>query len=405
MALQDLTPQLRTRLGRVERIVGLFVTVATLLFIAGLTYYLYATAKRKGWAVTKIVYATSLNNAAGLKVGEKVKLMGFDVGEITRVEANAPSADYGVTVFFQIKRPYYGYIWSDSKVKAAAADFLGNRYLEMVKGYEGIATVLEKDNKTQGVLDHKFTEKEINKHLQALLARAEGTNSIDTNKLSQTAFNEVKAASKKKTDLFYIPYAQYKEMAKTNAYWIEPMESPAVTERLEQIVNAVEKALPSFLNLTNQLGDALASTAGAAAKLDALLAEVRPVVTNLANITGSIKTTPGALGEWLIPTNLSLQLEQTLQRSQATLANTDTNVTRIALELDQTLINLSGITSNLNAQVQANSNILSSVSGAVVHSDELVQGLKRHWLLRSAFKTNKTDKAKSPASSKTGKRP
>ena len=219
MALQDLTPQLRTRLGRVERIVGLFVTLATLLFIAGLTYYLYVTAKLKGWGVTKIVYATSLNNAAGLKVGEKVKLMGFDVGEITHVEANDPNADYGVTVFFQIKDPYYGYIWSDSKVKAAAADFLGNRYLEIVKGYEGIATVIEKDKKAQGVLDHKFTEKEIKKHLQALLVRAreDGTASIDTNKLSQTAFNEVKETAKKKTDLFYIPYAQYKEMASPSA--------------------------------------------------------------------------------------------------------------------------------------------------------------------------------------------
>ena len=407
MALQDLTPQLRTRLSRVERIVGLFVTFATLLFIAGLTYYLYATAKRKGWGVTKIVYATSLNNAAGLKVGEKVKLMGFDVGEITRVEANDPSADYGVTVFFEVKDPYYGYIWSDSKVKAAAADFLGNRYLEMVKGYEGIATVIEKDHNAEGVLDHKFTQKEINKHLEALLARTPrtGTNSIDTNKLAQAAFNEVKQAAKTKSDLFYIPYTQYKEMSRTNAYWIEPLESPAVTERLEQIVNAVEKALPSFFNLTNQLGGMLASTAGATAKLDAILGEARPIVTNLNNITASIKTSPGSLGEWLIPTNISLQLEQTLQRSQSTLANTDTNVTRIALELDQTLINLAGITSNLNAQVQVNSNILSSISGTVVDSDDLVQGLKRHWLLRSAFKTNKTEKAKSPPPPKAVKRP
>jgi hypothetical protein len=49
MPLQDLTPQLRTRLSRVERFVGLFVTVATILLIIGLTYYVLQTAKRKGW--------------------------------------------------------------------------------------------------------------------------------------------------------------------------------------------------------------------------------------------------------------------------------------------------------------------------------------------------------------------
>jgi len=46
-----------------------------------------------------------------------------------------------------------------------------------------------------------------------------------------------------------------------------------------------------------------------------------------------------------------------------------------------------------------NSNILSGISTMVVDTDDLVQGLKRHWLLRSAFKkkTNKPpETVKSP---------
>jgi hypothetical protein len=54
--------------------------------------------------------------------------------------------------------------------------------------------------------------------------------------------------------------------------------------------------------------------------------------------------------------------------------------------MNLTLLHLADITSNLNQQVQANTNILSNVSKAVTDSDDLVQGLKRHWLLRSAFK-------------------
>jgi hypothetical protein len=48
MALQDLTPQLRTRLSRMERAVGWFVVLATALLFFGFGYYVYETANRKG---------------------------------------------------------------------------------------------------------------------------------------------------------------------------------------------------------------------------------------------------------------------------------------------------------------------------------------------------------------------
>jgi hypothetical protein len=59
--------------------------------------------------------------------------------------------------------------------------------------------------------------------------------------------------------------------------------------------------------------------------------------------------------------------------------------------IDQSLENLANITSNLNVQVQSNSNMLGSISKMVKDSDDFVQGLKRHWLLRSAFKTKTTN--------------
>jgi hypothetical protein len=73
-----------------------------------------------------------------------------------------------------------------------------------------------------------------------------------------------------------------------------------------------------------------------------------------------------------------------LTNANSILANTDTN-------LEAILIHLSDITSNLNAQVQANTNLLGGISKAVTDADNLVQGLKRHWLLRSAFKHKATN--------------
>jgi len=50
------------------------------------------------------------------------------------------------------------------------------------------------------------------------------------------------------------------------------------------------------------------------------------------------------------------------------------------------LDNLADITGDLRTQVHSNSNVLSQISSAVIASDELIQGLKRHWFLRGAFK-------------------
>src|ERR1051325_3253651 len=122
MALQDLTPQLRTRLSRMERAVGWFVILALALFLFGLGYYVYKRAERKGWFKTKIYYKTSISSGAGLKVGDPVKLMGFDVGQITSIIPNEPGAYYNITVEFWIKEPHYGYLWSDSSAKVVAGD-------------------------------------------------------------------------------------------------------------------------------------------------------------------------------------------------------------------------------------------------------------------------------------------
>ena len=62
------------------------------------------------------------------------------------------------------------------------------------------------------------------------------------------------------------------------------------------------------------------------------------------------------------------------------------------MSLNNTLQNLAAITSNLNKQVQSNNTVLTRVSTLVADTDNLVQGLKRHWLLRGVFeKMNKTN--------------
>jgi ABC-type transporter Mla subunit MlaD len=184
---------------------------------------------------------------------------------------------------------------------------------------------------------------------------------------------------------------------KSKPYELLPDESAAVTERLEQLVTEVEQALPNFLRLTNQLVTVLSNSASLTSNLNAVAVGAQPTVSNLTLLTAQLDH-PGALGEWLLPTNIHRQLEGTLSNADfalgsanAALRSADTNLSALAENLGRSLDNLANLTSNLNSQVQANTNILGEISRAIVDADSFVQGLKRHWLLRSAFRTKQTN--------------
>src|SRR6185369_1718979 len=99
--------------------------------------------------------------------------------------------------------------------------------------------------------------------------------------------------------------AQYEPYRKkvTKPYWLEADESAAVTERLEKLVGDIESALPGILTLTNQLANVLSNSAGLTSNLNFVALSALPVVSNLAAATANLDH-PGALGEWLLPTNV-----------------------------------------------------------------------------------------------------
>jgi ABC-type transporter Mla subunit MlaD len=176
-------------------------------------------------------------------------------------------------------------------------------------------------------------------------------------------------------------------------------------DRVQGVVAQVEQALPNFLKITNQIAATLSNTAALTSNLNVVAENARPIMTNLAVITANIKDPHGSLGEWLIPTNVNRELALTLFNANATLTNVNGTVTNVNTNLaavfedaGRALDNLAGMTSNLNHQVEVNSNMLTQISDIVVHTDQFVQGLKRHWLLRSAFKTRKTNAPPASAS-------
>jgi len=319
--LGDLTPQLRTRLFRMERFVGLFVTVATVLMFVGFLYYLYHTAERRGWFVPSAPFYTFVQSASGLKVGDPVLLMGFSVGEITQIEAQPPGQYYNVFVAFVVRQPYYGYVWTDSKARIISGDLLGGRVLEVTKGVEGDPTVYEDED---GEVRYVFVKGE------------------------KVALED-----------------------EPKGVFLEPLEEPTVTERAEKLLDGLEQQLPAILTQVEQV---LASADAMVKSADAVASDARLILSNVAEITANLRDPDGSLGEWLLPPELRAEMTTTLTTLNGNLE-----------QLNASLANVAEMTGSLRGQVEANDHILDEISSLVVETDDLVKGLKRTWLLRGAF--------------------
>jgi ABC-type transporter Mla subunit MlaD len=352
MAVQDLTPQLRTRLGRVEKAVGWFVTLATLLMLGGLAYYIYHLAALKGWLVPKAPYFAYLESGAGIKIGDKVKLMGFDAGQITLIKPEKPESGENVYVELQMFGDNIGYVWDDSIIKVKSAGVFGTRYLEVTKG---------------------------------------GTRA--TNDLHAT----YKLEAGKITSVWSRDMGGFTNWSKGSApYELLTDEPPELSSQLDAMAQMLKVSLTNILQLTNALAATLNNAAEATSNANELLRDARPLIRNVTQITDNLKQPGGSLGEWLIPAAMNQQLtflltnaNSTVGNVNATVTNANTNLVIVFSNITVSLENLASMTSNLNAQVQRNNNIVSSVSKLIVDTDGMVQGLKKHWLLRSAFKDEK----------------
>ena len=389
MALQDLTPNLRTRLNRVEHVVGVFVLLAVVLLLGGFCYYVWYTAKKKGWFEAKAPFFCYVDSANGLSEGQPIKMMGFDVGEITRITAEEPHRPENVYIEFIIKGEYIGYMWTDSMVRLGAGDILGKRSLEVLKGnWRG--TWLNPDG-----------------------SEVKAIYQVENSRITQVITNHAEAEWK------YVPYTK-----EHRPYFMDILEEEALTERAGNIVGMAERAMPDILSLTNQVMVVLDTANVAVSNMNkrildfepiltnfnAIVSGFKPASTNVSIITANLTNANCGLGQWLLPTNLNQETALTLtslrdtmtsaqvtltnaslalSRIDTTVGNTDTNLASLMDKIGMSLENLANITSNLQVQVNSNTNMLSEITSAIRHTDEFVQGMKKHWLLRSSFKKKK----------------
>ncbi len=406
-----------------EKIVGWFILAATAMMILALGYYLYRTAERRGWFEVKAEYKTYADTGAGLKVGDEVRLMGFPIGQITEIAPQPPrgkGSEHNVQIKFVVVGTNYYYIWTgNSRASFVSAGFIGGMELDITKGTNGYNTYINFPVQQMTLAEIKSSP-----HLPTLRLGEDvyqGTNLVSKawlalsnnavmEKLEGLGLSNVWTIdnSRRRKEIKAVWNQEenhYESFLGTNIYTLPPDASPGLMDRVNGIVGQVEAALPNFLALTNQIAATLSNSMQLTSNLNAVAAGIRPAVSNVAAITASLRDPHGSLGEWLIPTNLNQDLALTLLNANGaitnanlaltnvngTLANVNTNLAAMFEGVGSTLDNVADLTSNLNHQVQVNSNMLSQISKIVVDTDNFVQGLKHHWLLRSAFKPARTN--------------
>jgi hypothetical protein len=377
-----------------ERGVGWFIFLATGLLLFGFGYYLYHVAEQRGWFILKAKFHVFLDTSTGLGVGDPVTLMGFSVGHITSVHPMPPRARQNVRVEFEVFDPFFRYIWSEgSYVKVEPAGFLNQRQIEITRGTNGYAicvtqpiTVFTNLNDLKADVDAQPNQwqlaQEIYDGKSNLLYRAY-TWLTDSNLQQISALNlpSITAYNNTEKDRNYIvawwhPREHAYMNFKTNdvTAWLPVAETPPVADRLQAMITQVQDALPNFLTLTNQLTRILDNGSQITSNLNISVVETHPLLTNI-NLTVE-----------RLDTNVNTSIAET----QPLLTNANVLIDNLNTNITATLVNLANLTSNLNAQVQANSNMLGGISKTIGDYDTFIQGMKHHWLLRSAFKKDKT---------------
>jgi MlaD protein len=411
MPLQDLTPQLRTRLNRMEKAVGWFVFIAAVLLVFGFGYYLYHTAERKGWFKIKAQFQTYLQSSAGLKVGDPVYMMGFAVGNVTRIHAMPPGDRHNVRVEFEVVDPYFRYIRSRGSLVKVNAGLLGQSQIEVARGANdsfALAVTQPVFHKTidelkQIVLTEsnqwQLSQYVFDTRSNAVYTPYQPYTGLDESNLDVLASLNLESNSvfayNNRLNRNRVVAAWREELHRYDFYDLEkngPIELPAaesvpVAERVDKLIGQVETALPGILSLTNKLAAVLDHAANATSNLNTTIVAARPLVENAGVISGQLRE-PGGLALWALGTNANGQLASALTNANTLMVDVDTNLNQLTAQIGATLVNLADITSNLNVQMRGQTNLLGGLAKTVADADDLMQGLKRHWLLRSAFRNS-----------------
>jgi phospholipid/cholesterol/gamma-HCH transport system substrate-binding protein len=147
----------RKQLTWTELRVGLFVLVGLSVLAAAIIY----VTSGQGFG-PKYRLKTFLPEVAGLANGAPVRLDGVEVGNVEGVRLAPPGPglaqdkNRSVEVVMRVSTKYESYILTDSTASVVTEGLLGNRYIEISRGFTGVP--LKDEQEVKGVMEKGPTE-------------------------------------------------------------------------------------------------------------------------------------------------------------------------------------------------------------------------------------------------------
>ena len=130
----------RKQLTWTELRVGLFVVVALLVIAAAIFYVTGA-----GFLGPKYRLRTYLPEVAGVSTGAPVRLDGVDIGNVEsiklvpRTAGHIPEKSRNIEIVMRLEKRFQSDIMTDSTASLVTEGLLGNRYVNITRGYTGVA--------------------------------------------------------------------------------------------------------------------------------------------------------------------------------------------------------------------------------------------------------------------------
>jgi phospholipid/cholesterol/gamma-HCH transport system substrate-binding protein len=337
---------LRKQLTWTELRVGLFVLVGLFVIAVG-TFYVTGA----GFWGPKYRLRTYLPEVSGLATGAPVRIDGVDVGNVEtlrlvpRTPSHVPDKNKNIEVIMRLDRRFQGDILTDSTASMVTEGLLGNRYVNITRGFTGVP--LKEDQEVTGTAQNDLTQ--VMDRSAALLETLQGI-SVDV----QGIIGDVKKGKGNLGKLINdeSAYNSLNAMLGNSNKMVSDIRGGkgsigklvATDEMYNKLGAAVDNANSIMSDVRAQKG-----TLGKLLYDTALYDQVRDAVSNTNGMIGDVRSGKGSLGKLATDDALYNKLRDTSTNlANATAKLNDNTTTAGKLFSDPQLYdNLTGLTGDL----------------------------------------------------------
>src|ERR1700756_4439050 len=329
----------RKQLTWTELRVGLFVLVALLVIAVGIFYVTGA-----GFFGPKYRLRTYLPEVAGVSNGAPVRLDGVEIGNVEtirfvpRTPGHTPEKNRNIELVMRLDRRFQPHILTDSTAKLVTEGLLGNRYVNITRGFTGVP--LKENQEVPGTAEQALSDvmasmQGLTVDIHDVIVRLEsGQGTLGKLLTDDQAYNNLNGL-----------------LAKGNVMVGDIQKGRGTLGKLVASDEMYSKANTTLDNVNGVVSDARAGkgTIGKLLNDPTLYDEAKKAVENGNSIMGDLRSGKGSLGKLATDDVLYNKLRDTssnLASATAKLSDNTTSAGKLFSD-PQLYDNLTGLTGDL----------------------------------------------------------